>query len=330
MTIVCYGEVLVRLSPTGQRLFSQTNSIDMYFGGAETNVAISLSKFGAPVRVASVITANEFGQAARAMLRGHGIDTAHLIEGPGEMGIYCAEPPAAYRAINVFYQRAASSFVNAAPETIDWKRALEGASLLHMSGICPALGDLASKAALRAAHAAHDAGVPISFDGNYRGKLWSAWRKDGGAPILRELFSLATIAFANEKDLGLIFGEQFEDVTHAAAKAFTAFPKLQHIASTTRVPHDQRIDLGAFMISRDNIVRAAPRQLGAIIDRIGEGDAFAAGLLYSLHKKRPAQEAVDFALAACVLKHGICGDANLVSEADVRGYLAGETTDVKR
>ncbi len=331
MTIVCFGEILVRLSPPGGRLMAQSESLDLHFGGAETNVAVSLAHLGANARVASVLGDDALCRRVRAAIMSHGVDVSSVVTREGRAGIYFLETAAALRPADVLYYRANSAFCEAPADAIDWGPALKGARWLHMSGISPALGQNTADATLRAARAAKDADVPISFDGNYRGKLWAAWRKDGGAPILRELFSYATLAFANEKDISLVLGKSFDDATHAAAAAFAAFPNLQRIASTTRHFHDAtRVELGAFMIGRDAVSRAGPHPLGAIVDRIGAGDSFAAGLLYSLSEGMNDQDAVSFALAACCLKHGIVGDWNLSSAADVRALLAGGAPDVKR
>ena len=331
MTIVCFGEILLRMSPPGGRLIAQSQSLDLHFGGAETNVAVSLARLGAQSRVASVLGDDALCRHARAALQGHGVGISSVVTREGRIGLYFVEPAAALRPADVTYYRANSAFCEAPADAIDWYAALDGARWLHLSGISPALGQNTAEATLRAARAAKDAGVPISFDGNYRGKLWSAWRKDGGAPILRELFGYATLAFANEKDISLVLGKPFDDATHAAAAAFAAFPSLQRIASTTRHFHDAtRVELGAFMIGRDAVSRAGPHPLGAIVDRIGAGDAFAAGLLYALNEGMADQDAVSFALAAGCLKHGIVGDWNLSSAADVRALLAGGAPDVKR
>lgn len=322
---------MVRLSPPGGRLIAQSTSLDVMLGGAEANVAVSLSQLGADARFISILPDDELGRLALNGLRGHGVDVSLVRAGAGEMGLYFVNPAAALRPANVIYHRGNSAFARAAADAIDWTPALASATWLHMSGVSPALGPEPAQACLRAARAAQAAGVPISFDGNYRSKLWSLWREDGGAPILRELFSMATLAFANHRDISLVLGKSFDDPTHAAAAAFAAFPTLQRLASTTRTFHDStRVELGAFVIGRDSVERAGPHPLGAIVDRLGAGDAFAAGLLYALQSKMNDKDAVAFALAACCLKHGLFGDFNLTSVADVNAFLAGETPDVKR
>lgn len=331
MTIVCFGEIMVRLSPPGGRLIAQSSSLDVMLGGAEANVAVSLSRLGADTRFITVLPDDDLGRLTLTGLRGHGVDVSCVRSGAGEMGLYFVNPAAALRPANVIYHRGNSAFARAPADAIDWNAALKGASWLHLSGVSPALGPAPAEATLRAARAAQAAGVPISFDGNYRSKLWSLWREDGGAQILRELFGMASLAFANERDIALVLGKPFEDVTHAAAAAFAAFPALQRIASTTRTFHDStRVELGAFVIGRDSVERAGPHPLGAIVDRLGAGDAFAAGLLYALHNKMSDKDAIAFALAAACLKHGVYGDFNLASVADIRAFLAGETPDVKR
>jgi 2-dehydro-3-deoxygluconokinase len=331
VSIVCFGEVLCRLSPPEGRLLFSTDHLAMTLGGAEANVAASLARLGAPAKIVSVLPDNDLGRAAIATLRGHGVDTSALRIGEGRMGLYFMTPPAGLRPAEVLYDRGESAFARAPSDLIDWPPLLRGASWLHLSGVTPALGERAAAAALRAAHAAQQQGTPVSFDSNYRSKLWGAWRTDGGSPILRDLMQSATLAFANERDIGLVLGASYDNELTAVAAAFAAFPNLQRVASTIRTHDaDRHTDLSAFMITRDGVFRAGPLALGRIVDRIGAGDAFAAGLLYSIQRGADDPDALAFALAAAALKHGVWGDVNLASEADVRAVLAGDAPDVRR
>ncbi|HUO92452.1 MAG TPA: sugar kinase [Rhizomicrobium sp.] len=334
--IVCFGEVLVRLTAPDNELLLQSGRLSVNFGGAETNVAVSLSRLGGASRMASVLPDNAIGRAAFDALRGHGVDVSRLRFVPGRMGLYFLTPGAVRRPSEVIYDRWGSVFAEAEPDAIDWQAMLQGAAALHMSGITPALGPKAAAAALRAAKAANGLGVPVSFDGNYRGKLWALWNGDG-PKILRELLACASVAFVDDRDIALVLGQTFggpdaERQRQAADAAFEAFPTLQRIATTRRVqPSMDHHELSASMSTREGREWVSEAEtLTGIVDRIGAGDAFAAGLLHGLRRGFDDQTALDFAKAAACLKHGIPGDFNLASEADVKALLAQEGLDIRR
>jgi 2-dehydro-3-deoxygluconokinase len=335
--VVCFGETLVRLSaPVGEMLL-QSPHLKTCFGGAETNVAVSLSRLGDPAALVTVLPENALGRAAFDELRRHGVAVDQVQWGPGRMGLYFLTPGAVNRPSDVVYDRAGSAFAEAPADRIDWRAALAGAGLLHLSGVTPALGPMAAEAAVRAAEAAVALGVPVSFDGNFRGKLWAAWNGDPPT-LLKRLLACASLAFIDERDTSLILGATIADGDaaarrrHGAAEAFAAFPRLQRIASTFRRSHRvDHHDLSAALFTRageELHSRAAP--LIGIIDRIGGGDAFAAGLLHGLRSGRDDQAALDFALAAACLKHAVFGDFNPAGEAEVLAVIGQEGTDVKR
>jgi 2-dehydro-3-deoxygluconokinase len=283
----------------------------------------------------SLLPEGPLGSAARDELRRHGVDTTGVRFGPGRMGLYFLSPGAVLRPSEVTYDRAGSAFAIAAPDLVDWERALDGAAWLHLSGVTPAVGPRAAAAALRAAKAARAAGVKVSFDGNYRSKLWAAWDGDGAA-ILRELLGHADLAFIDDRDTGLVLGRSFDgDASRrrraAASAAFQAFPILQRIASTIR--HQQGVEdhtLGAVMFTRDAEHVARTFDLSGVVDRIGGGDAFAAGVLHGVVDGMTDSESLEFGLAAAALKHSISGDFNLIGVEEVRALLAGVGLDVKR
>lgn len=335
--IVCFGEMLIRLSAPDSQLLLQSPRLDVCFGGAETNVAVSLSRLGAPAALVSVLPDNALGRAALDEVRRHGVDARGVRFAPGRMGLYFLTPGAVCRPSDIVYDRAGSAFAEADPELIDWDAELDGAGLLHLSGVTPALGPKGAAAALRAARAAKARGVKVSFDGNYRGKLWAAWNGDG-PKVLRELLDCADIALVDDRDIALVLGRAFEGETPearrraAAAVAFEAFPKLQRMTSTFRVTRNvDHHELSAVMFTRDGgEVRTRSVPLIGIVDRIGGGDAFAAGVLHGLRTGAADQAALDFGLAAACLKHAIPGDFNLASAADVRGFLEQDGLDVRR
>ncbi len=335
--IVCFGETLIRLTAPDGEMLLQSPRLNVTYGGAEANVAVSLSRLGAQASLVTVLPDNALGRAALDELRRYGVDTRGVRFAPGRMGLYFLTPGAMKRPSDIVYDRADSAFALAAPEFIDWGAELEGAGLLHLSGITPATGPNGSAAAVRAAQTAKARGVKVSFDGNYRAKLWAAWNGDG-PKVLRQLVDCAWIAFADDRDIALVLGRKFEaddpEVRRRAAAhaAFEAFPGLQRVASTFRTTHHvDHHDLSAVMFTRDGReLRTHKEPLLGIVDRIGGGDAFAAGLLHGLRTGLDDQASLDFGLAAACLKHAIPGDFNLSSAADVKSFLADDGLDVRR
>ncbi len=328
--IVCFGELLLRLTAPGSERLLQSQMLDVCVGGAEANVAVSLANFGHDVRFASVVTANPLGSAALGELRRHNVDTSAVQRAPQRMGLYFLEPGAVRRPSGITYDRAGSAFAEAAAGALDWASILPGADLFHVSGVTPAIGQNGADAAIRAVKAANAAGVAVSFDGNYRALLWEAWRGDGPA-ILKEILGAATYAFINERDIALILKSSFESREGAFEAAFAAFPRLQAIACTTRQQSsvdDQTI--AGELVTRDARWGSPVHDLPGVIDRIGGGDAFAAGALHGLLTGRDGQYTIDFAVAAGALKHSIPGDFNRVSVAEVEAAMLGGSLDVRR
>ncbi len=335
--VVCFGELLLRLGAPGHQLLLQSPQLEVHAGGAEANVAASLAHFGHDVAMLSTVADNPLGHAATGELRRHGVDTRAVRRVDGRMGLYFLTTGAIHRPSEVVYDRADSAFALAPATAYDWPRLLEGAQWLHLSGISPALGANVAATTLAAARAARERGIQVSFDGNYRPRLWQRWQGDA-AGILRELFACADLVFADHRDIAVVLGQSFEQpslaerVNAAAQQAFAAFPQLRWMACTQRIAHSvDHHSLGAMLLDRAGGCAVAPSEdLTPIIDRIGGGDAFAAGVLHGLIAGWDAQTTVRFGLAAGCLKHSIPGDFNPVSVADVQA-LAGEARfDVRR
>jgi len=334
MTITCFGEILLRLSPPERQMLVQAGSLDMVVGGAEANVASALASLGRTVRFAGVVADNPLGERALAALRACGVRVGHIARGPGRMGLYFLEAGSGPRPSAITYDRAGSAFAEAAPENIDFAGALAGARLLHCGGITPALGPKGVELARAAQAAAKASGVPVCFDGNYRAQLWAAWDSDPAA-ILRELVADATILIGNHRDIALLLGRPFsgegEDRRREAAEAaFDAFPNLELIASTARhlVTSDHhrisaRVDARAGSHQTDEI------DVTGIVDRIGTGDAFAAGVLDGWLEGGDLAVMANRGLALAALKHSIVGDMCPVSRAMLGAFSAG-AGDVRR
>ncbi|KQW93608.1 2-keto-3-deoxygluconate kinase [Massilia sp. Root418] len=336
--IVCFGEVLLRLSAPAGEMLLQSPGLDVCVGGAEANVAVSLAQFGHRAAMVSALPDNALGHAARNVLRGHGVDTGGIAFGPGRMGLYFLTPGAVTRPSDIIYDRAGSVFAEARPGLHDWAALLDGADWLHVSGVTPAIGPDAAEAVLAAVRAASALGVRVAFDGNYRASMWAAQGQDGAA-VLHELMRHADLAFADQRDIALVLARPDlarepapgQDLrAGAAAAAFAAFPKLGALAATVRTQHSAtRHTLAATLHTRAAAFAAPAVELDGIVDRIGTGDAFAAGVLHGLHSGWAHADTLQFGLAAAGLKHGIAGDFNLASAAQVQAAMTG-VLDVRR
>jgi 2-dehydro-3-deoxygluconokinase len=276
------------------------------------------------------------GRACAGELRKHGVDTGVIRYAEGRMGVYYLAPGAMHRPSEVLYDRADSAFARTPADAYDWPSLLAGAQWLHLSGINLALGETTASAALAAVRAARDIGMPISFDCNYRSKLWGA-RAPHAPALLREIAGEADLLFGNDRDIALMLGIEgshadARDRFRAAAEAaFAAWPRLRHIAATERLHRnvdDQ--DLFGLLATRDRTLITATHTLAHVVDRIGGGDAFAAGLLHGLFRGLSDEAMLDFAITAACLKHSIPGDVNLLREADMLAFLAQGGFEVKR
>ncbi|HWU76668.1 MAG TPA: sugar kinase [Rhodanobacter sp.] len=335
--VLCFGELLLRLGAPGNQMLLQTPSLEVHVGGAEANVGVALTGLGHDVAMISVVADNALGTAASGELRRHGVDTRLVRRGAGRMGLYFMTAGAGLRAGEVVYDRAESAFATTPADSYDWSTLLQGAQWLHLSGVSPALGPQAAQATLAAARAACNMGIKVSFDGNFRPRLWERWGGDAQA-ILRELFDCAHIVFADHRDIGVVLGGEFSQVDAqarvdaAAAVAFTAFPRLQYMACTQRTTHSaSHHSLSAMLLGRDGTRALAPaREVAGIVDRIGAGDAFAAGVLHGLMEGFDSDAAIRFGLAAGCLKHFIPGDFGPVQVADVTAVMEAGAFDVRR
>lgn len=335
--IVCLGELLLRLGAPGRELLLQTPRLDVHVGGAEANVAVSLARFGARAAVVSAVPANALGDAAIGELRRHGVDTSGIARiDDARIGLYFIATGALQRPSEIVYDRAHSAFAELDPAHFDWDVLLDGAAAFHVSGVTPAIGANGTALALRAIRAARARGLRVSFDGNFRAKLWSAWDGDPAATT-RALIDEADLVFADHRDIAIALGTRFDGepeaaIARAAEAAFAAFPRLQRLFTTIRTQHSvDHHTLAAIGVSRSGgLVRAGARELPGIVDRIGGGDAFAAGVLHALRIGRSDADAVRFGLGAACLKHSVPGDFNLVSAADVDAFVSEGRFDVRR
>ena len=332
--IVCFGELLLRLTAPGRELLLQTPRLDVHVGGAEANVAVGLAALGHASAMVSRVPANRLGEAAAGYLRRYGVDASGVSTGPGRLGLYFLSPGAGLRPSDIVYDREGSSFALAEPADFDWDRLLADAELLHLSGITPALGPRSAALAVAAAEAAATRGIRISFDGNFRAQLWARWDSDPRT-ILTELVSRADILFGNHRDISLLLGAGYGGEgearrREAAEAAFAAFPKLALIASTARHIVDADTHrIAARVDGRDGSAQTEEVAVSGIVDRIGAGDAFAAGALHGILTGASIEQTARSGLALTALKHSLPGDASLFGRRDIDAFLAGEL-DVRR
>lgn len=332
--VVCFGEMLLRLSPPGARMMVQAQSLDMVVGGAEANVAAALASLGHEARMVTLLPDNPLGDRAKAELGAAGVDTRFVARGSGRMGLYFMEPGAGLRPSSITYDRAGSAFALADADAFDLAGALGGAQLLHMSGITPALGPKGVALARAAIATAQGAAVPICLDGNYRAQLWESWDSNP-REVLTELVCAATVLIGNHRDISLLLGKTFsgdgaERRREAVEAAFAAFPKLELVASTARhVVSSDHHRLAARVDTRGSKHQTAEIDVTGIVDRIGTGDAFAAGVLHAYLQGADAQAMAESGLALAALKHSLPGDFCLIRPGELAAFSA-QGGDVRR
>ncbi len=338
--VVTLGEIMLRLkAPNQERLF-QSPLLEATFGGGEANVAVSLAQFGLDAAFVTVVPANPIGDACLAELRRHGVDVSRVVRGGARLGVYYLENGANQRGSLVVYDRGHSAFAAAAPDTFDWDAVFQDAAWFHITGITPAISATAADLAIAAVRAAKARGLTVSCDYNYRGKLWKYGKQ---APeVMAALVRHVDVGIANEEDcqeaLGITAGAEDwqQDVRSGGLdlgryealcrRVFAAFPNLRYQAITLRESHSASHNGWSACLYDGAQFRVGPRyEITHIVDRVGAGDAFAAGLIYGLATALPPEAALDFAVAASALKHSIPGDLNRVTLAEVRSLMAGNT-----
>lgn len=332
--LVAFGEVLLRLKAPGYERLLQTGMLEATYGGAEANTAASVAGFGIPSAVVTALPANALGDAGVAELRKFGLDTAGIARVGDRIGTYYLETGAGHRPSKVVYDRAGSSLATAAPGTFDWDRLLAGAGWFHFSGITPAISETAAALTLEAVRAAHGAGVTVSCDFNHRAALW----KWGKAPpeVMRGLMPYVDVAIAGREDCQKMLGmdlrpdegaEGLEPLRYRAlAEAVMSdFPSVRAVAITLRESHSASRNGWSGVLHDGDAFHVSRRyEITDIVDRVGGGDAFSAGLIYGMMAWGDGARALEFATAASCLKHTIPGDVNRVGVDEVLQLAAGE------
>jgi len=332
--IVTFGEIMLRLAPQGYLRFTQVDNFQATYGGGEANVAVSLANFGLDARFVTKLPKHAIGQAAVNDLRRYGVDTTKITRGGERVGIYFLEKGASQRASSVIYDRAYSSIAEATTADFNWDEIFEDATWFHFTGITPALGDNVTAICLEACKAAKAKGIPVSCDLNYRKKLWTT---EKAGQVMATLMEYVDVCIANEEDAEKVFGIKAEgnDITGGAlshegykdvAKKLSDRFGFKHVAITLRGSISASDNKWAAMLYDGSEYYFSKEYLVHIVDRVGGGDSFGSGLIYSLLNNYGPQQAIEFAVAASCLKHAIEGDYNRVSVEEVKALAGGDAS----
>jgi 2-dehydro-3-deoxygluconokinase len=330
--VVTFGETMLRLAPPGFERFLQSPRFVATFGGGEANVAVALAGLGNPARYVTVLpSANPIADALLGELSRFSVDTSQVVRGKGRMGVYFVEGGANQRPSKVFYDRDNSAIALAKPGDIEWSKALSGAAWFHITGITPALSQSAAGLAMESMRAARDRGLTISCDLNYRKNLWKYGKS--ATDVMPELFRLTDVGIANEEDCQASLGIQAEANVNAgrlepeqyralAEKVLSAYSNLKMLAITLRESKSASHNgWSACLHDRQQFLLSRHYEITHIVDRVGAGDCFAAGLIFGLLNLASSKDALEFAVAASCLKHSIPGDFARLGRAEVEQLI---------
>ena len=333
---VSLGEIMLRLKTSAHERFFQSPSFEATFGGGEANVAVSLSNYGLDAEFVTALPANDIGDAALRELRGFGVDVSHVRRSGDRVGIYFLETGSNQRPSKVVYDRAGSAICDAGPGDFDWDQIFADAKWFHITGITPALSQSAADLSLEAVKAAKAAGVTVSCDFNYRGKLWKYGKS---APdVMTELVKYVDVGIANEEDcqksLGIeadvhVESGELDTVKYEAltAKVLETFPDMSTIAVTLRESKSaDRNGWSACLRDSDGFRLSKRYEITDMVDRVGGGDSFASAIIYGLNAYPDRQDSLEFAVAASCLKHTILGDFNRVTVPEVENLMGGDAS----
>lgn len=334
--IITFGEIMLRLNPESYLRFVQSPKFEATYAGGEANVAVSLANYGMDAAFVSKVPEHDIGQCAINALRQYGVDTSNVLRGGARLGLYYVEKGASQRPSKVLYDRAGSSIATAEPEEFDWEQIFAGADWFHWTGITPALSENMAKACLNACKAAKKLGLTVSCDLNYRNKLWT--KEEAGACMV-QLMPYVDVCIANEEDCKDVFGIAAENTDITSGKlGYDGYVSVaRQMASRfgcKKVAITLRSSLSAFdndwagMLydAATDVAVSSPTYRIHIVDRVGGGDSFGGGLIYSLITGKNDQAAINFAVAASCLKHTIEHDFNLVTVTEVENLAGGNAS----
>ncbi len=327
--VITFGEMMMRLSPPDFQRFEQANMLEIIFGGCESNVAVALANWETPTAHVTRFPANPLGKAAKQFLGKNGVDTSFIQLQGERLGLYFLENGVAMRAGRIVYDRYRSAFAEIEVGAFDWEKIFEKAKWFHWSGITPALSENCAKECLRALVIAKQKNVFVSADIYYRSNLWKYGKKP--QDVMPDLVQYCDLVLANEQNLEEIFGIKMEKTSNpfvnSAEKMMKAYPQIKKIVDTERISisasHNQ---IKAKMFNGKDFLETAYQEISPIVDRIGGGDAFMAGLIYGLLYYQDDQQALNFGICASALKHTIEGDTNLATVLEIENLMRGDTS----
>ena len=334
MKVVTFGELMLRLAPENYLRFVQSDKYEATFGGAEANVAVSLANYGVDAAFVSKLPAHEIGQAAVNSLRKFGVDTSKIVRGGNRVGIYYCEKGASQRPSKVIYDRAYSAIATASVNDFDWDKIFEGVTWFHFTGITPALSDECAELTLAACKKAKEKDITVSCDLNFRKKLWS---KEKAGETMSKVCLYVDYCIANEEDAKDVFGIEADNTDIntgkldrngyiSVAKKLTEKFNFKGVAITLRESLSANDNNWSGMLFANGEAHFSKKYAMHIVDRVGGGDSFGGGLIYSLLNDYDAQKAIEFAVAASCLKHSIEGDYNMVSVSEVEALANGNAS----
>lgn len=331
--VVTFGEIMLRLAAPGYERFAQARTYKATFGGGEANVAVSLAGFGLPAEFVTRLPENEIAWACVDEVRSFGVDTGHIVYGGDRLGLYFLETGAVARGSKVVYDRAHSAMAEIRPGMIDWQSILKDAGWFHWSGITPAISQGAADACMEAIEVANELGVTVSADLNIRKNLWNYGKQ--AAEVLPQMVAGSNVLIAGEKDAEIIWGivpeKRFEKDARirfesVARQLIRLYPHLQKVVTTFRGAVNANYNTWeAALFDGEKLYCSRRYELTHIVDRIGGGDSFMAGLIYGwLTYGGDEQQTIDYAVAASALKHTIFGDYNLATVSETENLMRGD------
>ena len=332
--IITFGELMLRLQPFNYERFVQAQNVEFTFGGGEANVSVSLANYGMDAAFVTKLPAHAIGQAAVNSLRRYGVDTSLIVRGGDRVGIYYNEKGASQRGSVCIYDRANSAIQLASREDFDWDKIFDGVEWFHFTGITPALSDEVAEICVEACKKAKEKNITISCDLNFRKKLWS---KEKAGQVMAKLCEYIDYCIANEEDAKDVFGIEADNTDIyggkldregyiSVAKKLTDRFNFKGVAITLRESKSANDNDWSGMLYTDGKAYFSKKYSMHIVDRVGGGDSFGGGLIYSLVTGKDAQSAIEYAVAASCLKHTIEGDYNLVSVAEVMNLAGGDAS----
>jgi 2-dehydro-3-deoxygluconokinase len=332
--VITFGEIMLRLKPAGIERFFQSPHFEATFGGGEANVAVSLANFGMDAAFVTILPQNDIGEACIAELRKFGVNTGYIKRDSNRMGIYFLENGSNQRPSKVIYDRARSSVAKGGAGSIDWKTVFSGKTWFHITGITPAISEAAAESSLEAVKTAKEMGLTVSCDFNYRKNLWKYGKS--AIEVMTELVRYVDIGIANEEDCQKSLGIKADAAVEKgeldtvlyeklSEKVLESYPGMKAVAITLRESKSADSNgWSACLHDRKRFYLSRKYDITDIVDRVGGGDSFAAGLIYGLTKYEGKEDALAFAVAASCLKHSISGDFNRVSVSEVEKLMSGD------